>query len=403
MLLLERLLERFWTWWRPPPLTFIELPPSAPLAPLPPPPAPEVPQVPPVPPRRKAKYYSLSAPPASDTQEVGDTAFRFREDLLDQLDGYMAYIRRMKKSDKQAYELYHRVGGQILPRSAYIFVDPKFTPRWRAGYRGSFACVAIAPDEKYDSKKSIPPRFLYYQKINKIPGASIEHVEGGSNYLVVAHFDRRDDKRWRRAYPFSIFVNIDDQCQLRVLRESRTLTNRIRHRKRVPGYANVSVVAQGHCMDFDREWTRQAKRRGEDIHTYVAGLFCMIAEAQERGGMVRVAATREHCTAVFTVDVEHTPRFFRDRQAHFNEAGNKKRIFHIVRAHMRNGKATKLHFRGERDFEWNGYHVHITVPGRHHPEVSEFDGELYADTDPGDRSFVGTHRFARTMQRRLNS
>lgn len=56
------------------------------------------------------------------------------------------------------------------------------------------------------------------------------------------------------------------------------------------------------------------------------------------------------------------------------EAGVRKRIFHFVRPHVRSdGVAVKAHFRGEREFNWAGYKITITVPGRDHFIVDEFN------------------------------
>jgi hypothetical protein len=66
-----------------------------------------------------------------------------------------------------------------------------------------------------------------------------------------------------------------------------------------------------------------------------------------------------------------------------NENGRRKRIFHIVRPHVRaDGRAVKMHFRGMRDFAWNGYRIVVTVPGLHHAELSELnrgmiDGQVH--------------------------
>jgi hypothetical protein len=49
------------------------------------------------------------------------------------------------------------------------------------------------------------------------------------------------------------------------------------------------------------------------------------------------------------------------------EGGLKKRIFHLVRPHVRSdGTVVKMHFRGEPEFTWASYQVKITVLGRDH-------------------------------------
>jgi hypothetical protein len=55
-----------------------------------------------------------------------------------------------------------------------------------------------------------------------------------------------------------------------------------------------------------------------------------------------------------------------DRDVVLNDAGSKRRIFHVVRPHERHlpsgdVRIIKMHHRGMRTFDWNGYAVHITV------------------------------------------
>jgi hypothetical protein len=83
--------------------------------------------------------------------------------------------------------------------------------------------------------------------------------------------------------------------------------------------------------------------------------------------MVRIEARKDGLTGVFGVAIKRTAYFFKDRSAVVDQSGGKKRIFHIVRPHVRaNGQAVKLHFRGLRKFNWNGYDIAISVPGRDH-------------------------------------
>jgi hypothetical protein len=119
------------------------------------------------------------------------------------------------------------------------------------------------------------------------------------------------------------------------------------------------------------------KKRGETVQNYLANLFIGAAETFEESNysVVRVSVKKDDLTAVFGVNVKRTSYFFQDRDITLTQRGVKKRIFHIVRAHdrlTRNGvQHVKIHFRGLREFEWAGYKVLITVPGRHHQPLAE--------------------------------
>ena len=90
--------------------------------------------------------------------------------------------------------------------------------------------------------------------------------------------------------------------------------------------------------------------------------------------MIKVTAEKGGVAAVFSVNVHRTAYFFQDRDYHLTEGGTRKKIFHFVRPHVRSdGVTVKAHFRGERSFDWAGYKINITVPGRDHFVTDEFN------------------------------
>jgi hypothetical protein len=91
--------------------------------------------------------------------------------------------------------------------------------------------------------------------------------------------------------------------------------------------------------------------------------------------MTRITATNsDGLAAVFSVNIHRTAYFFQDRDIHVNEEGSRKRIFHFVRPHVRSdGSVVKAHFRGENEFDWAGYHIKITIPGKDHFLLGEFN------------------------------
>jgi hypothetical protein len=132
---------------------------------------------------------------------------------------------------------------------------------------------------------------------------------------------------------------------------------------------------------FFHEWAHFHKC---DAATYLSWLFRALSldfEFASFNSMIRVTATRNNMSAVFSINERDTRYFFADRDVMTNQ---KKVIFHVVKAFARkSGTAVRLHFRGERDFDWNGYRIHISVPGLHHNDPAGFDVAAI-DAEPDD-------------------
>lgn len=204
------------------------------------------------PPKPKRERIKLT----EDPEQWGQ--YYFRDVILDQLDRYFLYLRRMKYGDRSAYGLLRQVGIQLVPWSATRgfdkwredSADVELSPWWRE-HRPGFGAIAYGfdeisleedrtvviepPDEtlvpkepperlrfsdgdvralrpvfltkskeKYDKKYGDTmavwsPRFLYFQKYDT-PPTSFERLSGGDTYGMVVYWDRCDkhvNKRWR--------------------------------------------------------------------------------------------------------------------------------------------------------------------------------------------------------------
>jgi hypothetical protein len=408
------LFKRLMSWWRGTPPALSPVVEEAPPEPNAPEPVQAVqaeteePQGPPL--FNYGSEYQGNKPRTWDGNQT-DAAFHFKADILDQLDRYMVLIARMKRTDPNAYELYHRIGGTIIPRSALMELQPELSPRWRAGHRPSFGCMAVAISSKdieaEKGRDSTGPRFLYFMRVE--PGTvpcTVEHVEGGTIYVVTFYYDLPDDKSWKSGAKADIFLHIDDQCHIRVLRTMAVTLKRIKHKR---GWPRTSEIPTGLHLELPHvvvEWYEKFKHKGfTSVDDYIAHIFSMFIEVHDRPGMLRVACTKGHLTATFTIDIERTPYFFADRNATFNQNGQKKRIFHIVRAHSRkDGRRVRIGFRGLRRFTWNGYDVNVTVPGLHHNLVEDFESAAsLSEPHKDNRGYIGVARLGRTIQRHLNA
>jgi len=119
----------------------------------------------------------------------------------------------------------------------------------------------------------------------------------------------------------------------------------------------------------------------------------------------RIAVSKGDLTAVFGIEPQRVPYFFKDRDVVLNQHGHKQRIFHPVRPHVKaDGTAVPMRFRGLKDFEWAGYHVSITVPGRDHFFLQEFNVPLY---DVGRRNksknYIGESEVATYLKKKIKS
>jgi hypothetical protein len=174
--------------------------------------------------------------------------FYFRDAILDQLDTYFMYLKRMKRADKEAYEQHRRLGIHLMPQSAIKSFDnwrekndeDELSAWWKT-HRPSFGAVAYGidsvgteiehfkvvdaspeqwkklgltnPSKETDERQKgrlgtiskgvdikfdgelIPtariwvPKFLYFMKWAKVP-ADIQQVTDGDVYSMTVYWDR---------------------------------------------------------------------------------------------------------------------------------------------------------------------------------------------------------------------
>jgi hypothetical protein len=323
-------------------------------------------------------------PTASQDRWLGNC--HFRGDVLDKLDSYFFFIRRMKRADPDAYALYSQVGASILPgfralaksESNILSRTASELPPWWQKQRPAFGAFAIlgSEDEEQDDKNKniVVPKFMYFQKYKTSP--EMVQPTHGDVYVVTVYFDETNGPRKTGApFEFAIAVGLDGS--VRVLK-SLIVSNNVIRSKHGTGRGDVFHVPTKR-WGFDPHIRMWASDHQMPVENFLCGIFIFIADQIELGNsaMTRITASRGDLCAVFSVDPRRTSYFFRDREATVTKAGQKRRIFHIVRPHARttNGveRFVRMHFRGEREFCWNGYDILITVPGKHHHNLAEFD------------------------------
>jgi hypothetical protein len=310
--------------------------------------------------------------------------FNFRDTILEQLDRYWVYLARMRKHDSDAYGFYKEMGATLLPYARTdtttdkphhiekvrdvkeykraIALTPYFKQTWPA-----FGCCAFGTNPRDEKAENIQidggyvgrPKFLYFRKIEKFPW-DVQPVRGGKKYVLTVWWDRivgvRGHKyKWGRPMEFAVHIS-DDGERIRIL---KTREGRQWWDWRIP-----------------YEYQKWAKSHGLDAQTHLSHLFCNTIKDIEYAqlSMLRIEVSKGELTAVFGLSAKRTAYFFQDRDIVLNHAGRKKRVFHMVRPHVRkDGTPVPTQFRGLRDFTWAGYEVHISVPGRDHFVPLEFN------------------------------
>ncbi len=316
--------------------------------------------------KRAKKWWNRTH--AAEVESTG--SWYFKRDILDHLDEYHICIKRMKKTDPDGYALYSKIGAAVLsPKTAMQF---DLGPVWRIpDQRPSFGCVAILCEPER-AKDWFHVKLGYFRRIIRVP----PEVEGhtGQVYEVTLFYTKVDEPtKWGRLST-NFYVELFDDGEVGALRCLHPTVQKIYHHDRVGGVSTIRHKAWGYGGFLESD------DHDDPPQERACKIFGFIATGYEHASMaLRVSATKNKVTAMFGIDLLRTPYFFDDRDATYTNHGAKKKIFHIVRTHARalaDGRVVhvKSHFRGEREFEWNGHHVIISMPGHHHTPLTEYHG-----------------------------
>ena len=114
--------------------------------------------------------------------------------------------------------------------------------------------------------------------------------------------------------------------------------------------------------------------------------FCKRFNAvMRRECAVNIIVKKGELRATFTVPENRWKYFFKDRIDVMTPSGRKRPIFHAVIAHIRHTKKkdtpVRTHYRGSRDFHWNGYSIKIVMQGKHGASQASFTAEGHEDLE----------------------
>lgn len=310
--------------------------------------------------------------------------FTFRDTILDQLELYFYYIRRMKKRDKDAYSLYKRVGANVLPYASYahdraeLQYMGKISGETDTNNNGSqkvplhfmeilptFGCFAYGTDpivESMERAKPVKgkvkwiPKFLWFEKIEKTP-VEIQRFFGKAVYRITVFWDRPFDKAVKKdlgkgGIPQQYVVGIDSERTIHALRIHQPTRVHIRGKVRQNGHkdGDFSRYSWRYPSYFSLGKHETSKAVLENVFRDVAGWYDSRSVSE-----VLVSVKNKTLTAVFGINAERAPYFFADRDLIVDELGRKVKVFHAVKAHTRvrsdgTMKVVPRHYRGIRRF-----------------------------------------------------
>jgi len=335
--------------------------------------------------------------------------FNFRDTILEQLERYFFYLDRMRKFDREAWDLYKRVGGLLVPYSsvpdivldrqegdekewdAYLRRHKKETrlSPWFLKTRPSFGCVAygVSPEIEKIEHTPIPgkgkrwgrwvPKFMYFWKYDKsaIP-CELQKVAGdGDFYKMTIWWDRGGEKdKWGTPQEYGIYVAPDGSMTVLKMIETK-----IFYAESKKHHGDKTRIPQ-RLWQIPHDMEEWAHKHGTTAQIYLSNLFAENAFRWEGAisTMIKISVCNNKRYACFGIDVHRLPYFFKDRDFVLNENGHRKRIVHLVRPYTdKNGVHHGFQFRGEKQFTWAGYEVTVTIPGLDHPMWEELNIGFY--------------------------
>lgn len=294
-------------------------------------------------------------------------------DLLDRLDEAFIDLKKFRRLDPDAFDAYQRLGATVVSSDGVF--GGKLEP-YVAKQLPAFGCIHMGQG---DTEEYFGLRFGCFVKETRPINVQAANA---AIYRVTVTYDVD-------GVPFGdqFFVCVSGthvvalkQCTPKMRKFGSN--NAIRSKKPNTPVTRMEWGYAG-CLERNKD------KFGGCVHKAASFLFSYIANAanaREMGLTVRVRKGK--LTAAFAIDLLRTPYFFSDREKVVNENGSTKKIIHHVKGHYRtlaggSKKFIKPHFRGLREFQWNGYDVRVSMAGKHGAALSSFD---LATADPMSES-----------------
>jgi hypothetical protein len=329
--------------------------------------------------------------------------FNFRDSILDQLDRYWFYLSRIKDKHpktKDTFELYRQIGAVLVPHAltgvnrswdvsdgtikseeelAEYKSEIKLT-KWFKDNRPAWGCIAWGTSELGERRerehKVLIPKFMHFTRFTKPPPMCQPAPGPGDVYVMTIWWDTPHSKcapNRKHGTPneIPIFVSADGE---NIISLKHLETRYWRVGKPGNNFNYELIPERAWC--FPKHYDAWAAQHGLTVDVHLPHLFCSLMRDYEysQTAEARVSITKDNLTATFGINPRRFAYFFRDRDIIVTVNGQRKRILHHVSAHTReDGTEVKEHYRGARQFKWAGYDVYITIPGRDHMPLHEFN------------------------------
>jgi hypothetical protein len=313
--------------------------------------------------------------------------------LLEDAPQYFAAINTLRTTSPDDYELFRQIGC-IIPAnedtSRYrISIDPKDAlPAFAAGiWLGKHwggKCW-----EGHEDERNKYARIAIFKRVIMATGAYVPFGDVIYEWIDIWANHAKGTGGGDAAY-----LGVDRASgRVRVLAQPTVSNQRLPSGETISharvGLPNwVRLMYRDWLADLDAE---ASHLKSETIHQWAGSLLGIaLAETRAVDAGWQVHLSQDKAVMRLCVPERSAKVFFADREA---EEGQRRRaIFHIVSEHVRvigGNRITTVreHYRGNRQFNWSGYRVLITVPGHHHGKLSEFAIDSY------DEAIVPKNRY----------
>jgi hypothetical protein len=315
------------------------------------------------------------------SSQISNTQIYHIGDILNGIGEYFKALRALRRHDFSTYSLFRKIGAVILSGSGdamyYNQLDPRIPSdphKWPAFFMSAYTM----PGYRKNEGDFATPRMVYFQKYRPHHSRLVTPPRPNSilyegNLFYAPYWLPKG-----MLNPFMIAVDLNDGTISSVpFRHGQY--QRIRsHGEEITIHHNRMI----HSHDLREIWHEVKHRNGGSPHTphtlndFASNLFFLALSGTIAAlDGIQVNVSRGKDVGRFGVPIERSAEFFRNREFAANSKGSRARIFHYVRPHDRVGTTgVRAHYRGAREFEWNGLKVWLTVPRYHHKLLEEFNG-----------------------------
>lgn len=326
---------------------------------------------------------------AKDVEEAG--RWYFKRDILDRLDECCKDMKRLKRTNREMYNLYKNTGAILS--SGRAMMETKLSPKWlQNARRPGFGAVTFGYAKDKKDEDWIPLRLVMFMKINNLT----PHIQAALGTIYRVGYFYVDPKNPSHTTYGEYHVAVNENGRVVLLKQNVVERQKI-NTKNKRKHQESKFYINKHKWDYpawlvnvyDDVKSKYSDKKDWDVwdsfEKWIQSAFSVSMFLFENAqNDIRIRAEKNGVCVVFSVDLLRTPYFFKDRDFVPAKDGRRKRIFHIVRTHRRNLRDgsvqnVKCHFRGQRRFFWNGYRINITMPGFHHTDIQEFNAQAYEE------------------------